>query len=279
MEYIKKYENFDVYDYRRKEVIKFLNDVKIHILPENLRLVNNSKSYRTYKDKDKNINSYDIAIKQAEDFLSGDMSYDELIEPDNILRNIMLLWGIDKQKCKKRTPDFYSVGKVKNMEWRDGIYCGYIEGWTAYVLKEPTTNIPEKYISKFKVKGRSRKDGESQCVIEIIEQKGYVVHRLPISDAPGQGNQVVGCDLKHPAWLGADWQTDARQIEKIIKGIEPFPDWLVVDHYALDERWEGYLRPYVKKIMVIDDLADRPHACDLLLDQNLPGKSLDLQNR
>jgi UDP-2,4-diacetamido-2,4,6-trideoxy-beta-L-altropyranose hydrolase len=42
----------------------------------------------------------------------------------------------------------------------------------------------------------------------------------------------------------------------------------VVDHYALDEKWEGYLRPYVKKIMVIDDLADRAHDCDLLLDQN-----------
>jgi len=98
-----------------------------------------------------------------------------------------------------------------------------------------------------------------------IEEKSYVVHRLPVSDAPEQG---VGPGLKHAAWLGADWQTDAMQVEEIIKGIETTPDWLIVDYYALDERWEGYLRPYAKNIMVIDDLADRPHDCDLLLDQN-----------
>jgi UDP-2,4-diacetamido-2,4,6-trideoxy-beta-L-altropyranose hydrolase len=46
-------------------------------------------------------------------------------------------------------------------------------------------------------------------------------------------------------------------------------DWLVLDHYRLDARWEKALRPMARKIMVIDDLADRPHACDLLLDQNL----------
>ena len=101
-----------------------------------------------------------------------------------------------------------------------------------------------------------------------IEEKGYIVHCLPVSDAPEQGDQNIETSLKHAAWLGADWQTDARQVEEIIKELEFSPDWLVVDHYALDEKWERYLRPYVKKIMVIDDLADRPHDCDLLLDQN-----------
>jgi hypothetical protein len=48
------------------------------------------------------------------------------------------------------------------------------------------------------------------------------------------------------------------------------PDWLIVDHYALDERWEKHLRPYVSRIFVIDDLADRVHDCDLFLDQK-PG--------
>jgi UDP-2,4-diacetamido-2,4,6-trideoxy-beta-L-altropyranose hydrolase len=44
---------------------------------------------------------------------------------------------------------------------------------------------------------------------------------------------------------------------------------LVVDHYALDARWERVLRPVVRRVFVIDDLADRPHDCDVLLDQNL----------
>ena len=98
-----------------------------------------------------------------------------------------------------------------------------------------------------------------------IEEKGYIVHRLPVSNE--KEHNIKG-NLRHAAWLGADWQTDARQVEEIIKNLDTHPDWLVVDHYALDERWEGYLRPYVKKIMVIDDLADRAHDCDLLLDQN-----------
>ena len=98
-----------------------------------------------------------------------------------------------------------------------------------------------------------------------IEKKGYVIHRLPLSNVQEQN---IESSLKHAAWLGTDWQTDAGQVEEIIKSLGTTPDWLVVDHYALDERWEGYLRPYCKKILVIDDLADRVHDCDLLLDQN-----------
>lgn len=45
-------------------------------------------------------------------------------------------------------------------------------------------------------------------------------------------------------------------------------DWLIIDHYSLDETWERKLRALVGQIMVIDDLADRKHDCDLLLDQN-----------
>ncbi len=98
-----------------------------------------------------------------------------------------------------------------------------------------------------------------------IEEKGYIVHRLPVSNE--QKHNIEG-NLKHAAWLGADWQTDARQVEEIIKDLDTPPDWLVVDHYAIDERWGRYLRSYCKKIMVIDDIADCVHDCDLLLDQN-----------
>jgi len=46
------------------------------------------------------------------------------------------------------------------------------------------------------------------------------------------------------------------------------PEWLIVDHYKLDCKFELSSRNYVKKILVIDDLADRCHDCDILLDQN-----------
>jgi UDP-2,4-diacetamido-2,4,6-trideoxy-beta-L-altropyranose hydrolase len=44
---------------------------------------------------------------------------------------------------------------------------------------------------------------------------------------------------------------------------------LVVDHYERDATFEKALRPWASEIMVIDDLADRPHESDILLDQTL----------
>lgn len=107
-------------------------------------------------------------------------------------------------------------------------------------------------------------------LIEQLTKKGFQVHPLPVDQ--GWTPQVAGGDgmSGHAKWLGTDWETDAFQVEAILArecGQGPI-DWLIVDHYALDARWERRMRPYVKKIMVIDDLADRSHDCDLLLDQN-----------
>lgn len=100
---------------------------------------------------------------------------------------------------------------------------------------------------------------------DLIEEQGFVVHRLP---APASGFRAEA-DPIHAAWLGASWEGDAEQTGAGIKTPDVKPDWLVVDHYALDHRWEHALRPLVGRIFVIDDLADRTHDCDLLLDQNL----------
>ncbi|MEB1806645.1 MAG: UDP-2,4-diacetamido-2,4,6-trideoxy-beta-L-altropyranose hydrolase [Bacillaceae bacterium] len=45
-------------------------------------------------------------------------------------------------------------------------------------------------------------------------------------------------------------------------------DWVVVDHYQLDITWEKEIKKQVSRLLVIDDLANRPHDCDILLDQN-----------
>ena len=73
-------------------------------------------------------------------------------------------------------------------------------------------------------------------------------------------------ELQHSRWLKTSQLEDAMQTISAI-GTRRF-DWLVVDHYALDHRWETHLRVLAKQIMVIDDLADRQHDCDVLLDQN-----------
>lgn len=100
---------------------------------------------------------------------------------------------------------------------------------------------------------------------ELIKQRGFAVKQLP---APKAGTQVEDTPA-HAAWLGTPWQEDAEQTIAAINATGTKPDWLVVDHYALDQHWENALRPAVERIMAIDDLADRMHDCDLLLDQNL----------
>jgi UDP-2,4-diacetamido-2,4,6-trideoxy-beta-L-altropyranose hydrolase len=110
-------------------------------------------------------------------------------------------------------------------------------------------------------------------VIGVAESRGYRVHRLPA---------VEGFDLNradpddYAAWLGVYPQEDAEQTAAALESEAGLIDWLVLDHYGLDRAWQKPLRPQVGRIMVIDDLANRPHECDLLLDQNF---YLDLENR
>ncbi|MBB4823662.1 UDP-2,4-diacetamido-2,4,6-trideoxy-beta-L-altropyranose hydrolase [Sporosarcina luteola] len=55
---------------------------------------------------------------------------------------------------------------------------------------------------------------------------------------------------------------------EVISDFQP-ADLCIIDHYTIDERWERSIRPFVDKIVVIDDLANRRHDCDMLLDQNI----------
>lgn len=74
-------------------------------------------------------------------------------------------------------------------------------------------------------------------------------------------------DLPHSHWLRTSQFYDAEQVLGILS--DRPTKWLLVDHYALDARWESSVRANVDSIFVIDDIANRPHDCDMLLDQNL----------
>jgi len=114
-------------------------------------------------------------------------------------------------------------------------------------------------------------------LIKYIEKKGYVVYRLDILVSEKEEvNQPEINPLAHASWLGVTQREDAHACELILKNINP--DWLIVDHYAIDCRWQNQLKKYIKKLMVIDDLADRKHECDLLLDQTF-GRKEDSYNK
>lgn len=110
--------------------------------------------------------------------------------------------------------------------------------------------------------------------IHQIRQRGYPVLELAATNSKTGTNTPDS--LIHAQWLGSDWVTDVKQTQQTM-GPQVF-DWLVVDHYALDHQWEKALRHHCKHVMAIDDLADRQHDCDLLLDQNL-GRTADHYSR
>ena len=73
-----------------------------------------------------------------------------------------------------------------------------------------------------------------------------------------QGIEVLTCD-------GVIRPTDAERTSRYTKDFVE-SDWLVVDHYRLDASWETSVNRGAGRLLVIDDLANRKHACDVLLD-------------
>ena len=55
-------------------------------------------------------------------------------------------------------------------------------------------------------------------------------------------------------------------------------DILVIDSYDIDEQVEAQFRKHAKKIVVIDDLANRSHDCDILIDQTYGRLESDYKN-
>ena len=108
-------------------------------------------------------------------------------------------------------------------------------------------------------------------LIDLIRGKGHVAHALHVvNKSPDHmlSQSILdsgGAGLSHAPWLGSTQIEDANACAPILA--TQHPDWLVVDHYALDVNWERALSTHYRRLLVIDDLADRKHVCDLLLDQ------------
>ena len=127
----------------------------------------------------------------------------------------------------------------------------------------------------------------TRCVTlgQELSRRGAEITFIARQHEPGWYQRVVdaGFDLRllavpsgdrgsledgdYAGWLGVDVRQDAAETLEHLEAKEY--GLLIVDHYALDARWERQVRPHVGRIMAIDDLADRSHEVDLLLDQNL----------
>ncbi|WP_338624800.1 UDP-2,4-diacetamido-2,4,6-trideoxy-beta-L-altropyranose hydrolase [Selenomonas sp. TAMA-11512] len=116
---------------------------------------------------------------------------------------------------------------------------------------------------------RLRKDGADVHFISrdlagslhrLVTERGFSLHLLPCHE--------INPDLTgYAAWLTVPQAVDAEETGAILVRMQTV-DRLIVDSYALDASWEQFMRPLVREIFVIDDLANRLHDCDILLDQN-----------
>jgi len=95
-------------------------------------------------------------------------------------------------------------------------------------------------------------------LIDKIITNGFNVYEL-------DSTNEIDSSLSHSSWLKATQEQDANDCIDLLRSIKI--DWIIVDHYALDFCWESQMNKICEKIMVLDDLADRRHFCNILLDQ------------
>jgi UDP-2,4-diacetamido-2,4,6-trideoxy-beta-L-altropyranose hydrolase len=93
-------------------------------------------------------------------------------------------------------------------------------------------------------------------IIELIQKQGYQVIELSKIN-----------NLNIVDWVKENWELDVNETISAIEKLS-YIKLFVIDHYGIDSKWEMKIRSKTKKIMVIDDLANRIHSCDIILDQN-----------
>ena len=86
-------------------------------------------------------------------------------------------------------------------------------------------------------------------------------------------NECSDCiDPNNGQWLSVSEIEDIKQMFLALQSVHPWrPDWVVIDHYGLSAEWHREIRDLLPgvQLAVVDDLANRPHEPDLLIDHNL----------
>lgn len=97
------------------------------------------------------------------------------------------------------------------------------------------------------------------CMARWVERQGFQVLTLP-------NQRTVHA---HPPEEVLAPEPQKADVDETIKALDgTHIDWMVVDHYALDSEWEQAFSGGKTNCLAIDDLANRRHVADILLDQN-----------
>jgi UDP-2,4-diacetamido-2,4,6-trideoxy-beta-L-altropyranose hydrolase len=108
---------------------------------------------------------------------------------------------------------------------------------------------------------------------QALSKKGYIITFASIflpnyfrKMLQNEGFNYLNLEKSEVNLLCLDEVLDAKNLISL-SGHQVW-NWVIVDHYSLSSIWEFEIRPVAKKIFSIDDLANRNHNCNLLLDQN-----------
>jgi UDP-2,4-diacetamido-2,4,6-trideoxy-beta-L-altropyranose hydrolase len=146
-----------------------------------------------------------------------------------------------------------------------GNLCGYIEskGFKVYRLKVETNLAEDKYWERLG-KNWLEDAQETRKILlnkatDLSDMNNIDKQALFLNEGYNEEENITNISSRIVAKIFSNAEISLESASNLS---------LVVDNYSLDIKWEKYLRPYVNKIMVVDDLANRPHDCDILLDQN-----------
>lgn len=114
------------------------------------------------------------------------------------------------------------------------------------------------------------------CLADGMRKQGCEKIIFFCHDLPGP-LQVKISEAGFECWpvekASAEVFDQVADAESVLQSIQDMKrSWVIVDHYQIDAVWEQALRQTGVRILVIDDLANRSHDCDVLLDQNLTGQ-------
>ena len=118
-----------------------------------------------------------------------------------------------------------------------------------------------------------------RCITLAVEMKNIGFHVLfvmsfRVSSVDGLllENNI---DAKYLS-LSSDILSEFDDASLTLKIMSDFnPDIVVVDHYRLSGIWDSMIKPATNMLVVIDDLADRTHNCNFLIDFSIGRHSSD----
>lgn len=119
--------------------------------------------------------------------------------------------------------------------------------------------IAEELISRGKKASFVCEQIPNDLVIKLDEKNIPLLKISPPAKVNFNANDI------YSRWLTASEEDDAQACLKVMTDIEG----VFVDHYAIGKTWEELILKRCQNLMVMDDLCNRPHHCQNLVDYNV----------